>query len=160
MAVSTTSRIACIPNSIGPHGSILRPAVFEEEHSSRAPFLLSLPFLLERRTVLELDPVRGLSVHFRKFNHKIALHLGPTGALRVPLHEFTPAMISHLRQGVQQANSGNGSAATGGDGSTPSLAPPHAAHHPDDPTGIDPPTQDVGHRQLVNGVVGEERFNQ
>ena len=103
--VSTTSRIACIPNSIGPHGSILRPAVFEEEHSSRAPFLLSLPFLLECRTVLELDPVRGLSVHFRKFNHKIALHLGPTGALRVPLHEFTPAMISHLQQGVQKIQS-------------------------------------------------------
>lgn len=53
--VSCTSQVACIPSSLRPNGCILRPAVFQESHSSKAPFLLSLPFLLERRTTLELQ---------------------------------------------------------------------------------------------------------
>ena len=93
---SSTSQVACIPTSLGPNGSVLRPAVFEEEHSRKAPFLLSLPFLLECRAVLELDPERGLYLYLRKFKHRIALHLGPTGALRIPLHEFTPQMKASL----------------------------------------------------------------
>lgn len=102
---STTSRVACIPNSIGPNGCILRPAVFEDSHGSRAPFLLSLPFLLECRATLELDPVKGLSMYLKKYRHRISLHLGPTGALRVPLHEFTPQMLEHLKTGTQKLQS-------------------------------------------------------
>ena len=104
---STTQRVACIPNSIGPNGCILRPAVFEDEHGSKAPFLLSLPFLLECRSVLELDPTVGLSVFLRKYNHRIPLHLGPTGALRIPLHEFTPQMLQHLQAGSHKLKNVN-----------------------------------------------------
>ena len=60
--VSCTSRLACIPCSLGPRGCILRPALFEDEHSSDAPFLLSLPFLLHCQATLHLDESQGLTL--------------------------------------------------------------------------------------------------
>ena len=58
--VSCTTRLACIPSSLGPRGCILRPALFEEHSSADAPLLLSLPFLLHCRATLCLDEQRGL----------------------------------------------------------------------------------------------------
>ena len=40
--VSCTTKLACIPRSLGPHGCSLRPALFEDDSSADAPFLLSL----------------------------------------------------------------------------------------------------------------------
>ncbi|CAE7370323.1 unnamed protein product [Symbiodinium necroappetens] len=52
--ISKTDHVACIPTSLGPKGCLLRPAVFEDEATRKAPFLLSLPFLLHCRSVLHL----------------------------------------------------------------------------------------------------------
>ena len=94
--LSRTKKVACIPASLGPGGCILRPAVFEEGQTSKAPFLISLPFLLFCRAQLDLDPQRGLRLKLRKFNHEVPLHIGPTGALRVPLDQFSPEMLNRL----------------------------------------------------------------
>ena len=77
--VSCTHRLACIPCSLGPKGCILRPALFEEQSSADAPFLLSLPFLLHCRATLILDEQQGLSLVSRKFGFKVQCFLGPTG---------------------------------------------------------------------------------
>ncbi|CAE7803733.1 unnamed protein product [Symbiodinium sp. KB8] len=100
--ISKTDHVACIPTSLGPKGCLLRPAVFEDEATRKAPFLLSLPFLLHCRSVLHLDPVKGLSLELKKFNHVIPLHIGPTGALRVPLHRFTRGMQAELSKALEQ----------------------------------------------------------
>ena len=94
--LSRTQRVACLPASLGPGGCILRPAVFEDGQSSKAPFLISLPFLLFCRAQLDLDPQRGLRMKLRRFNHEIPLHIGPTGALRVPLDQFDGKMLKDL----------------------------------------------------------------
>lgn len=94
--VSCTERLACIPCSLGPRGCVLRPAVFEEEHSSEAPFLLSLPFLLHCEATLILDENKGLTLVSKQFDFKVACHLGPSGALRVPIQQFTTLMMRHL----------------------------------------------------------------
>ena len=83
--MTSTSQIACLPTSLGRKGCILRPAIFEDGQSRQAPFLLSLPFLLYCRATLTLDPKIGLSMHLGRFNYRVPLHIGPTGALRVPL---------------------------------------------------------------------------
>ena len=98
--LSRTQRVACLPASLGPGGCILRPAVFEDGQSSKAPFLISLPFLLFCRAQLDLDPQRGLRMKLRRFNHEIPLHIGPTGALRVPLDQFDETMLKHLRSAL------------------------------------------------------------
>ncbi|CAE7252122.1 unnamed protein product [Symbiodinium sp. CCMP2592] len=100
--ISRTNRVACVPTSLGPKGCLLRPAVFEDEATRKAPFLLSLPFLLHCRSVLHLDPEQGLQLELKKFNHVVPLHIGPSGALRVPLHRFTREMYAELSQAVDQ----------------------------------------------------------
>ena len=102
--ISRTSRIACVPTSLGPKGCILRPAVFEEGMSSNAPFLLSLPFLLHCRATLVLDPEQGLKLRLRRYHCEAPLHIGPTGALRVPLDQFSPSMISSLKRAMSQVH--------------------------------------------------------
>ena len=64
---SNTKFVAAIPSSLGHHGSILRPAIFDQDCSKRAPFLISLPFLLHCRAILHLDPEAQLRVHFRRY---------------------------------------------------------------------------------------------
>ena len=94
--------MACLPTSLSDKGSILRPAVFEDSHGKHAPLLLSLPFLLHCRAVLHLDPDHGLFMHLRHFDQKVPLLIGPTGALRVPLHQFQGSMIQKFEQAMQQ----------------------------------------------------------
>lgn len=69
---STTSHVATIPTSLGKQGSVLKPAIFTGENSEKAPFWISLPFLLSCRTVLHLDPSRGIQTTwiFRKVSHR------------------------------------------------------------------------------------------
>ena len=100
--VSKTDRVACVPTSLGPRGCVLRPAVFEDEATKQAPFLLSLPFLLHCRSVLHLDPKDGLQLQLKRFNRVIPLHIGPTGALRVPLHQFSNVMHHELSQAMSE----------------------------------------------------------
>ena len=100
--VSCTNRLACIPCSLGPRGCILRPALFEEDHSADAPFLLSLPFLLHCRAILHLDAEKGLCLVSQQFGFKVACHLGPTGALRIPIQQFTETMMTFLSNQVFQ----------------------------------------------------------
>ena len=100
--VTRTTRTACLPTSLGKKGCILRPAIFEEGQSRQAPFLLSLPFLIYCRATLHLDPQAGLSMHLRRFNHHVPLHIGPTGALRVPLDQFNPKMLQELGQAIKR----------------------------------------------------------
>ena len=99
---SSTTHVASIPTSVGPKGSLLRPAVFENEESRNAPFLISLPFLLFCRTVLYLDPQTGLKAHFRKLQFTVSCHLGPSGALRIPLCEFDGAKLTRVKQAQQK----------------------------------------------------------
>ena len=95
---SSTTHVATIPTSLGRRGSILKPAIFTGDHSEQAPFLISLPFLMACRTVLHLDPSRGLRAYFKKFGFSVDLHIGPTGALRIPLTNFTSKQLKHLRE--------------------------------------------------------------
>ena len=91
-----------IPTSLGNRGSLLRPAVFESKESRTAPFLISLPFLLHCQAILHLDPSKGLRIHFKKFGFTVRCHLGPTGALRVPLSQFTKENLSCVMQAQEQ----------------------------------------------------------
>ena len=100
--VSCTTQLACIPCSLGVRGSILRPALFEEEHCADAPFLLSLPFLLHCRAILHLDEDKGLSLVSQRFGFKVSCHLGPTGALRIPIQQFTDSMKKFLSTKVSK----------------------------------------------------------
>ena len=95
---SSTTHVATVPSSLGKKGSILKPAIFTGEHSENAPFLISLPFLMECRTVLHLDPSRGLRAYFKRFGFSVDLHIGPTGALRIPLTQFTDDQVKILNQ--------------------------------------------------------------
>ena len=102
---SCTTRVACIPTSLGPNGSILKPAVFEDEHSRHAPFLLSLPFLLHCRATLHLDPETGLCMHFHRQGFTVPCFLGPTGALRVCIQSFSEHMLEKLANKVPRDGS-------------------------------------------------------
>ena len=95
---STTSHVATVPSCLGPRGSILKPAVFQDEASKNAPFLISLPFLMHGRAILHLDPEEGLKIVFRRFGFSTKCHLGPTGALRIPLGDFTRIQKNHLNR--------------------------------------------------------------
>lgn len=44
---------------------------------------------------------KGLSMFVKRFNRKTRLHLGPTGALRVPLNKFSPE-LRHLQRGMEK----------------------------------------------------------
>ena len=59
---SRTDYVAAVPTSLGRHGCILRPAIFEQECSRKAPFLISLPFLLHCRAIMHLDPESQLRI--------------------------------------------------------------------------------------------------
>ena len=96
--LSSTEHVAAIPSSLGHRGCILRPAIFEQECSRKAPFLISLPFLLHCRAILHLDPQSRLRVHFRRYRFTADCHIGPSGALRIPLTQFDKAKIDQLRR--------------------------------------------------------------
>lgn len=94
--ISETKRVALAPCSLGPRGCFLNPAVFEEGFGVNAPFLLSLPFLMQTKSQLCLDQDRGLVLQMVTPRCSIPCHLGPTGALRIPLASFTSDMVAHL----------------------------------------------------------------
>ena len=93
---SCTERVAIMPNSLGPRGSYLKPAIFEDEPCRSAPFLISLPFLLHCGIQLHLDPTFGLLLRSKKLGFSARCHLGPTGALRVFLQDFSEDQIRRL----------------------------------------------------------------
>ena len=93
---STTQRIGILPSSLGDRGAYLKPAIFEDDHGQHAPMLISLPFLLQSEATLQLIPGRGLYLHMRRANKKVQCHLGSTGALRVPIFDFSREMIGRL----------------------------------------------------------------
>lgn len=95
---SKTTHVATVPSSLGPRGSVLKPAVFQDDASKNAPFLISLPFLMHCRAVLHLDPDEGLRIEFKRFGFTTKCHLGPTGALRVPLGNFTKTQKKYLEK--------------------------------------------------------------
>ena len=95
---STTKYAAVIPSSLGTRGSLLRPAIFDTPESQNAPFLISLPFLMYCKAVLNLDPSTGLSMELKRFGCKVKCHIGPSGALRVPLGQFTEPMLEKIRK--------------------------------------------------------------
>eukprot|EP00435_Cladocopium_sp_Y103_P068193 s512_g31.t1 len=101
---SSTTHVAAVPTGLGKKGSLLKPAVFENEESRHAPFLISLPFLLFCRAVLYLDPQDGLRIHFKRFKFSVSCHLGPTGALRIPLCHFNQDQIRYLKQAQDDMN--------------------------------------------------------
>ena len=101
--VSCTTRLACIPCSLGRRGCILCPALFEDDSSADAPFLLSLPFLLHCQAILQLDESRGLTLISHKFGFNLACHLGPTGALRIPIQQSSGSMVNFLEKQVSQS---------------------------------------------------------
>lgn len=49
---SVTKQVAMIPTGLGKKGSVLKPAVFENDESKHAPFLISLSFLMFCRAVI------------------------------------------------------------------------------------------------------------
>ncbi|CAE7247833.1 unnamed protein product [Symbiodinium microadriaticum] len=95
--VSQTTYNAVLPCSLGKKGCYLKPAVFEGPQSSQAPFLLSLKFLLQSDAIISLVQGRLMLV-LSKHGAHIPLHLGPTGALRVQLNDFSRVMLSALRK--------------------------------------------------------------
>ena len=99
---STTKFAAVIPTSLGTKGSLLRPAIFDNIESRDAPFLISLPFLMYCKAVLNLDPSQGLTMELKRFGFRVNCHLGPSGALRVPLGQFTDGMKQKLQTAQRQ----------------------------------------------------------
>ena len=95
--VSQTSYNAVVPCSLGPKGCYLKPAVFDQGHSAKAPFLISLRFLIQGDAVISL--VEGkLMLVLQKHGAKLPLCIGPTGALRIPLNNFTAKMHRCLKE--------------------------------------------------------------
>ena len=85
-----------VPAGLGQKGSVLKPAVFENEECKQAPCLISVPFLMFCRAVMCLDPEEGLKIHFRRFKISVPCHIGPSGALRIPICHFTKTQFNHL----------------------------------------------------------------
>lgn len=54
------------------------------------------------RTVLYLDPQTGVKDHCWKLGFTVACHLGPTGALRIPLCEFDEIKRNKVHQAQQR----------------------------------------------------------
>ncbi len=96
--ISTTTRVATVPCALGSKGCFLRPAVFDCDQSEQAPFLMSLTFLLHCDTELRLSQEHGLHIRFRGSQETLPLHLGPTGALRIPLQQFSSRKVSVLQK--------------------------------------------------------------
>ena len=99
---STTSHVATIPTSLGKQGSVLKPAIFTGENSEKAPFWISLPFLLSCRTVLHLDPSHDLRAEFKQLGFSVKCHIGPTGASRIPLANFNEHQLKKLKQAQKE----------------------------------------------------------
>ena len=93
---SVTTKVASIPFSLGRKGTFLKPAVFETPGSEQAPFLLSLSFLLHCKGTLRLNPDEGLQLMVQGCKEPITLHLGPTGALRIPLQNYNEYQMNNL----------------------------------------------------------------
>ena len=70
--------------------------------AERHHFWISLPFLMFCRTVLYLDPQTGVKDHCWKLGFTVACHLGPTGALRIPLCEFDEIKRNKVHQAQQR----------------------------------------------------------
>ena len=104
--VSQTDYNAVIPCGLGTRGCYLKPAVFEGTHSRNAPFLLSLKFLLQSEAVISLRRGR-LMLHLTRHGANFPLHIGPSGALRVVLNEFTSEMKRALLQAKKRLTGGN-----------------------------------------------------
>ena len=96
---SVTSKVATIPCSLGTKGSFLKPAVFENEESSGAPFLISLSFLLHCHGEVILCHEQGLQLRLRG-----TPELGPTGALRIPLQQYNQVQKHALEREQNSMN--------------------------------------------------------
>ena len=95
---SITTRVANVPSSLGAKGSLLKPAVFDSDESTHAPSLLSLSFLLHCHGDIGLCLEKGLQLRLRGNHEPVPLHLGPTGALRIPLQQFTELQLTALQR--------------------------------------------------------------
>ena len=104
---SVTNKVAAIPTGLGHSGSTLRPAIFTEDYSRGAPFLISLPFLLHCRSVLHLDPHGQLRIHFRRFRFSAQCHLSPSGALRIRLDQFDSHKMGKLAEAQKEFQQGD-----------------------------------------------------
>ena len=102
--ISNTQRVAMVPSSLGNRGSYLMPAIFDNPESVTAPFLISLPFLMACKAVIYLDQDSGLRVHFQKQGFTVRCHLGPSGALRIPLGEFSRKQLEALSKEARVKN--------------------------------------------------------
>ena len=58
------------------------------------------------RTTLILDPELGLKAHFKKLGVTVPCHIGPTGALRIPLCKFSEKQLEILQQECQHETQG------------------------------------------------------
>ena len=54
------------------------------------------------KAVLNLDPSQGLTMELKRFGFRVNCHLGPSGALRVPLGQFTDGMKQKLQTAQRQ----------------------------------------------------------
>ena len=95
---STTHRVAIVPCSLGNRGTLLRPAVFEGKASEGAPLILSLSFLMHCKCKLVLSEQEGLALKMQGVQDLVPLHIGPSGALRIPLQRFSEFMIKDIHQ--------------------------------------------------------------
>ena len=95
---SITTQVANVPSSLGVKGSLLKPAVFDSDESTNALFLLSLSFLLHCHGDIGLCLEKGLQLRLRGNHEPVPLHLGPTGALRFPLQQFTELQLTALQR--------------------------------------------------------------
>eukprot|EP00435_Cladocopium_sp_Y103_P030428 s3080_g7.t1 len=102
--ISTTERVAVVPSSLGRRGSILRPAIFEDDHGKNVPFLLSLPLLMHSGCQISLEPNHGLFLQLGTGGERIRCHLGPAGSLRVPVMQFTDDKQSCLARDLAAIN--------------------------------------------------------
>ena len=91
---STTHKVANVPCSLGTRGTILRPAVFDGKASEEAPLLLSLSFLMHCNCELVLSQQEGLALKMQGVPDLVPLHIGPSGALRIPLQQFSKVMVT------------------------------------------------------------------
>ena len=104
---TTTEHIASLPSSLGRKGGFLRPAVFEGPESREAPFLISLPFLMFCQATLIPDQEIGLKAVFKKLGFEVQCHLGPTGALRLPLGQFSNVQMQSLLEAQEHFQHGS-----------------------------------------------------
>ena len=76
---------------------LFETAIFEQENPSSAPFLIPLSFLIHCKGTIVLDSDKGLTIVFQDNKDRVPLHLGPTGALRIPIQEFSKDQLNVSR---------------------------------------------------------------